>query len=128
MELTRRQVIALAGAGGAVLGASFPPWSLPWLAPLAVASFVVAVGRRPGLGAAAGLTFGAVHLGVASWWLVESITPAAWAALTAAQSLWFALLGAAVALLRRLRGWPVWVACAWSAAEGARSEIGRAHV
>ncbi len=121
MEFARWQSIAVAIAGALGLGASFPPWSMPWLAPLGVAAFFVSVGRAPRFAASAGAVFGVVFLGLTSWWLVQSIAVAAWATLTLVQAVWFGVLGVAVSLLRRLRWWPVWAACAWTAFESARS-------
>ena len=121
MGLSRRRAIAASTVGALALGAAFPPWSVPWLAPIGVAVFVLSVGRRPGVGAMAGGAFGLVFFGLTSWWLAESIAVAAWAALTRVEALWFSLLGICISLLRRLRGWPAWVACAWTTVESARS-------
>lgn len=121
MGLSRRRGIAGSVVGALTLGAAFPPWSVSWLAPVGVAMFISAVGRRPRLGAMAGAVFGLVFIGFTSWWLAESIALAAWAALTLVHALWFGLLGTAISLLRRLRGWPVWVACVWTTVESARS-------
>ncbi|MBS2938908.1 apolipoprotein N-acyltransferase [Nocardioides sp. J2M5] len=122
VELTGRQSVTAAVAGGLVLGACFAPWSVSWLAPVGVAGFVVSVSSGPRRSAPCGAVFGVVFVGVTSWWLAESIAPAAWVALTLVQSMWFGALGVLTRILREeLRAWPVWTACAWTAVESARS-------
>lgn len=54
-------------------------------------------------------------------WMRGSIGTDAWLALSAAEALFYGLLGLAVPLLRRLPGWPLWLAAAWTTMETVRS-------
>ena len=47
----------------------------------------------------------------------------AWIALSALEASFYALLFGAVALVRRLPGWPVWTACLWVLTELAREYV-----
>lgn len=68
--------------------------------------------RRFGLGYLYGLAFLAVTV---SW--VGSIHPAVPIPLIAFEALWFGLLGAAIRIVHRLPGWPLWIATCWSLIE-----------
>jgi apolipoprotein N-acyltransferase len=115
---------AVAVVGGVTLAAAFPPWSMPWLAPLGVAALIIAVGRTDVRDAArVGFLFGLGFFGPAMWWLSASIAPAAWAALVVLQAAWLAVFGVGATLVRRVRLWPAWVAMVWSATEEARSRL-----
>ncbi len=123
MHVTSR-VAAAAAVGGLGLALAFPPWSVPWLAPVALAVFFVAVGScRVRGGAVLGFVFGLAFFGPTLWWLGQSIAPAAWAALVTVQAGWLALVGAGSTLVRRLPGWPVWTAALWTSVEGVRSSV-----
>jgi apolipoprotein N-acyltransferase len=117
-----RYPLVLSAAAGGLLVFAFPPYGLWPLAPLAVAMLSVAVhGRGAGPGAAAGLAFGAAFFTPLLSWTGIEVGAAPWLILAAAQAGYCAALGAALALVQRLRGWPVWVACGWVAQEWVRS-------
>lgn len=119
-----RGTVVVAGIGGLVLAMALPPWSAPWVAPVGVGILFVAVGRGTvRRGAIAGFVFGLAFFGLTLWWLSPSISPGAWVALGAVQAGWLALLGAGAALVRRLPGWPVWLAALWTSVEGVRSTM-----
>ncbi|WP_432995442.1 apolipoprotein N-acyltransferase [Dactylosporangium sp. CA-233914] len=124
-------LLAAAVAGGAMLVA-FPPYGVWWAAPAAVALLAVAVHRRRlraglGLGAVTGalfftplLSWTNLHTGMVPWLLLSGL-----------ETLYFGLVGAAVAaispLLERRHGWnrggwawPVAVGALWTAQEALR--------
>ncbi len=112
----------IAAAGGLCLSAAFDPVSIAYCAPLSVAAFTYAVARATYRQAAVrGLVFGGAFLGPLLVWLGDAVGTEAWLAVVATESLWFAALGGAAVAVRRLPGWPVWVAVLWMAAEALRS-------
>ena len=113
--------ILLGLVGGLLLALAFEPVALAYLAPLAVALFVLSVRdlplRRAWLpGLAFGVAFEFVQL---SW--MRAVGTDAWVSLSAMESAFFAVLGPVVVVLMRRRWWPLWVAAAWLAAEVLRS-------
>lgn len=124
MDVTGRLAAVAAVVGGLGLAFAFSPWSVPGLAPAALAVFFVAVGDRQLRGGAVlGFVFGLAFFGPTLWWLSQSIAPAAWAALVTLQAGWLAVFGAGSTLVRRLPGWPVWTAALWTSVEGVRSSF-----
>ncbi len=114
-----RSLLAL--VAGVVLSLAFEPVAVPVLLVPAVTTFFLAVrGLRGRGGALVGLAFGLGFFVVHLWWL-RSVATAAWIGLAVAEALFFALLGAAVAVLVRRRFWPLWVAGAWVTVEIWRS-------
>ena len=103
-------------AGLSVAGA-FPPVGLVVLAPAGVAGLVLTTrGLSMARGFVPGLAFGVgFQFAVLSW--MTAVGPDAWAALAALEASFFGVLGAALAALGRLPGWPVWSAAAWVAVE-----------
>lgn len=100
--------------------ASFEPLHWWWTAPIGVAFFVAAVrGTRlrtaAALGAVAGLVF---FVPLLSW--VRAIGVDGWLALAGTQVAATAVLGVALALVGRLRWWPLAVPAAWIAWDAAR--------
>lgn len=113
---------ALALASGAALSGGFEPFAQPWLIPVCLAGLVLTVRgltvRRAWLpGLAFGLGFCFTHL---VW--MRAIGPDAWVSLSIVQGLYFGLLGVLMALVGKLRGWPVWTAAAWVAIEQIRGQ------
>jgi apolipoprotein N-acyltransferase len=109
---------------GVLLDLAFPPHDLWWLAPLPVA-VLTAVCR--GRTAKQGLLLGGLHgaglfLPLLVWTGTIAGAPA-WLALVLLECLFLAGLGAALALVTRLRAWPLWVACAWVLEEAARDRL-----
>jgi len=114
-----RTVLVVLGSVATVF--AFPPYDLPLLAVLAPATLGLAVYRgsaRSGawLGMAAGLAFFLPHLA----WAAEFLPAWPWLLLALWQSSYLALMGAAWAVVSRLRGWPIWMAALWVAAEALR--------
>jgi apolipoprotein N-acyltransferase len=111
-------------ASGGLLDLAFPPHDLWWLALPAVAA-LTAVCR--GRGAREGMLLGLLHgLGLFVPLLVWTGTIAgapAWLALVLLEAAFLAGLGAALALVTRLRAWPLWVACCWVLEEAARDRL-----
>jgi apolipoprotein N-acyltransferase len=115
--------VAAAVLGGILLFLAFPPIDLWFLAPVGIAAGVLAVrGCRPRRGAWLGYLFGAAFLLPSFAW-VRPIGDDAWIALSLVESLFYAALGAGVAVVTRLRGGPLWAAALWVAMEWARSEF-----
>jgi apolipoprotein N-acyltransferase len=114
------------GVSGAVLVLAFSPMDLWWLAPLAVAGLLASLdlaARGTALrGALLGATFGLAFFGLLTPWL-RVIGPDAWLLVVVMSALFTAALGAGAALLLRLPGWPLWVACWWVAIEALRSRV-----
>ncbi|HEV7897512.1 MAG TPA: apolipoprotein N-acyltransferase [Planosporangium sp.] len=109
-----RAVVAVAAAvtAGPALLVSFPPYGLWWLAPVGVALLTVAAADRRvvaglGLGALAGATFFTPLL----HWTNTQVGAMPWLLLCGLQTVYFAVLGAAVAFSGPLvRRWPVLLA------------------
>ncbi|MEU9021083.1 apolipoprotein N-acyltransferase [Actinomadura sp. NPDC048394] len=106
-------------AGGA-LCLAFPPFDLTPLGPVAVAAFTLALrGQAARTGAWLGFLGGAAFFLPTLDGLIP-VGPDAWAALSLVQALYFIPMGAAIALVTRLPGWPVWTAALWVAQEALR--------
>lgn len=118
--MLQRSFIAI--VGGVLLAASFEPLALAWLLPVGVAGFALVTRdlsvRRSGV---VGLLFGIAFYVTHIEWMRTSIGPDAWLALSAVEAAFYGLLGLAVPVLRRLPGWPVWLAAAWTTMETVRS-------
>jgi apolipoprotein N-acyltransferase len=114
----------LAALGGAAMLLAFPGTGLAGLAPLGPAALTLAVrGRRARGGAWLGLVTGlAFFVPLLSWTgIYVGLLP--WLALAVAQALFVALLGAASAVVSRLRFWPLWTAALWVGAEALRGRL-----
>jgi len=109
---------------GLVLNVAFPPHDLWWLAPVAVALLVLAcrdtTARR---GAALGALHGLAFFGTLLVWTGTIAGPLAWGALTLLETAFAAVLGATLAVVTRLRHWPLWAAAAWVLEEALRDRI-----
>ena len=106
-----------AALGGLFLSIGFEPVGFSPALPLGVTVLLLSVrGCRLGLAWIPGWIFGLGFFGAHLWWL-RAVGTDAWAMLSLAQSVYFMPLGAALAVLTRLRWWPVWSACAWVAVE-----------
>lgn len=114
----------LAAVGGAVTALAFPPFDLPWFAPVGVMLLVLALCEAsPARAALLGAAHAVVFLGMTLWWLAEAISPFAWAALVAVQGVGGALTGVGMARVRRLPGWQVWAAGVFTVAESTRAAV-----
>lgn len=106
-----------------MLSLAFAPIDWWPLAPVGVALLLLAVRGRGvwpgvGLGALAGV---GLFVPVLSW--VRAIGADGWLGLAGSQAAFIAALGAALAIVSRLPGWPVWSATLWVAEEAVRDRI-----
>ena len=111
----------LAVAGGLALFLAFPGWDLSALAVLAPAALSLAT---RGVRFRTGLWLGLVH-GLAFFvpllsWTGIYVGSFPWLALSVTEALYVALLGGALAVTARLRGWPLWAAALWVGDEALR--------
>jgi apolipoprotein N-acyltransferase len=115
---------AAAVAAGLLLDVVFPPHDLWFLAPVPVAALALACrGATARVGALLGLATGLAFFVPLLVWSGSVAGPAAWLALAVLQALFFAPLGAALAVVARLPGWPVWTAALWVGEEALRDRI-----
>lgn len=122
----RRLLVArltAAAAGGLAEFATAPPRAAWPLGILGTGLVVFAVrGARARTGALVGFVYGlALFLPLLSW--LRHVGPDAWLLLTLVEAVWLAALGAGLALVARLPGWPAWVAAVWVAGEWARDRF-----
>ncbi|GAA4156983.1 apolipoprotein N-acyltransferase [Actinomadura keratinilytica] len=115
--------ILLALAGGLVLWLAFPPADLTPLAPVGVALLTLALRGLPArtgawLGFAGGVAFFVPVLDG-----IVKVGPDGWIVLSLIQALYWAPMGAGIALVTRLPGWPVWTAALWVAQEAVRGRV-----
>lgn len=121
-RLLRLVPAAVAALSGVLLYVSFPPRTLWWLAPLAFAGFGWALrgrGWKAGLGL--GYLFGLGFLLPLLVWTGVEVGPGPWLALVVVEAVFVALVGAGVAAVSALPGWPAWAAAVWIAGEAARA-------
>lgn len=116
--------LALAVLSGLLLVAAFPPFGLWMLAPLGAAALLLgcrgASGQRGMLvGLVAGLAF---FLPLLSW-TGTVVGALGWLPLSLLQALFFAGLGAALALTSRTTAWWAWSAALWVGEEALRSRL-----
>ena len=108
-------------AAGFLLSLAFEPVAVAVVAPVALAGFALTTrGLRARSGWVPGLAFGAAFYFVHIWWMRESIATEAWIALATLEAAFYGALGSVAAVLHRLRAWPAWLACAWTAMEVVR--------
>lgn len=108
---------------GLLLVAAFPPYAQGLGALLGVAGaaglVLVVRGVRARTGFALGLLAGlALFTPLLEW--TDFIGADAWLGLSLLEALYVGLLGAALAVVQRLPGWPVWSAALWVGAEALR--------
>jgi apolipoprotein N-acyltransferase len=116
--------LVAAGLSGLLLDVAFPPHDLWWLAPVAVAVLTVACRRTSARrGALFGLVAGLAFFGPLLVWTGAIAGDLAWIALALLETVFFVLMGAALAAVSRLRGWPVWAASLWVAQEALRDRL-----
>ncbi len=105
---------------GAALSLAFPPIAWGWIALPAVAVLIgVLVGTSPLRAAALAFISASVFLLLLLHWLTI-VGSDAWILLSLVCASYFAVMGAGIALLSKLPGWPVWVAGMWVAQEWLR--------
>ncbi len=114
--------LGAAVGSGLALVAAFPPYDLPWLAPIAVAVLTLGLrGCGVWAGGGLGLLFGLSFFIPLLHWSGIYVGAAPWVLLAASQALYLAVLGAATALVTRARWWPLWVAALWVGEEFLRT-------
>ncbi len=113
---------AAASLSGVLLYVSFPPRTLWWLAlpAFAVLGWTLR-GRSWKGGLGLGYLFGLGFLLPLLVWTGVEVGSGPWLALVAVEAIFVALVGAGIALVSRLPGWPVWAAALWIAGEAARA-------
>ncbi|WP_067465621.1 apolipoprotein N-acyltransferase [Actinomadura macra] len=113
----------LAVAGGLVMWPAFPPADLTPLAPLGVALLTLAIrGRAARTGAWLAFVGGAAFFLPVLDGIIK-IGPDGWVLLSLVQAVYFLPLGAGIALVTRLPGWPVWTAALWVGEESLRGRV-----
>ena len=119
---TWRQPLAL--LAGLLMDLAFPPHDLWWVAPLAVGLLTVTCrGRSARAGALLGVLFGLGLFVPLLIWTGTIAGTAAWIALALLETAFLAPLGAGLALVTRLPGWPVWAAGLWVGEEALRDRL-----
>ncbi len=110
-------------AGGVLVFLAFPPLGVWPLAPVGAGLVVLAAHReRPRRGALLGFLAGlGLFLPLFTW--VGVLGTDVWIGLASLQAAYLALLGAGLALVTRLPGWPVWSAALWVAEEALRGSF-----
>ncbi len=116
------RVLAAAGSGLAQLLA-LPPYDLWWLAPLGAALLALAVlgtrlRRAAWLGGVAGA---ALMFPLVQWQDVFGVD--VWLLTAAAETVYYVPMAVALAVVLRLRAWPVWTAAVWVLQEAVRSRF-----
>lgn len=113
-----RTLVAL--LAGAALSAAFEPVSARAVTPVCLAALLLAVrGLPPGRAVVPGLAFGVAFMGTLQVWMT-AIGLDAFVGITLVEAAFFGPLAAALAVLQRLPGWPLWTAAAWVAVESVR--------
>ncbi|GAB3175043.1 apolipoprotein N-acyltransferase [Streptomyces incanus] len=122
--LVRLVPAAAAALSGLLLYVSFPPRTLWWLALPAFAVFGLLLrGRSWKAGLGLGYLFGLGFLLPLLVWTGVEVGPGPWIALAVIEAVFVALVGAGVAAVSKLPGWPVWAAALWTAGEAARARV-----
>ncbi len=121
----RTRWAALTAVAGGLIGvAAFPRLGIWPLAIISVALLSVAVDARPARTAAwLGYLYGLAFTVPLLAWTGVYVGPFPWLLLCAAESAFFAALGAALTVLQRRRLMPVWVGCAWVLQEALRDRL-----
>ncbi|MEV0634630.1 apolipoprotein N-acyltransferase [Streptomyces sp. NPDC050619] len=123
-RLRRLVPAAVAALSGVLLYVSFPPRTLWWLALPAFALFGwVLRGRSWKAGLGLGYLFGLGFLLPLLVWTGVEVGAGPWLALVVIEAIFVALVGAGVAAVSKLPGWPVWAAAMWIAGEAARARV-----
>lgn len=115
--------LLVAVGSGLALALAFEPLAWAFLAPLAVAGFVLSSAPVPPRRAwVPALGFGVAFYFVHIVWMT-AVGVDAWIALAGLEALFYAVLGTVVSLLIRSAWWPLWVPAAWVAMEALRSSV-----
>ncbi|MEV0668350.1 apolipoprotein N-acyltransferase [Actinomadura luteofluorescens] len=113
----------LATAAGLLMWPAFPPFDLTFLAPVGVALLTLALlGRSARTGAWLAFLAGAAFF-IPVLEGISRIGPDGWIILSLVQAAYFLPLGAGIAVVTRLPGWPVWTAALWVGEELIRGRV-----
>lgn len=113
----------LAVAAGLLMWPAFPPFDLTPLAPAGVALLTLAlIGRSPRTGAWLAFLAGAAFF-VPALEGISRVGPDGWIILSLVEAAYFLPLGAGIAVVTRLPGWPVWTAALWVGEELIRGRV-----
>ncbi|SNR81753.1 apolipoprotein N-acyltransferase [Actinomadura mexicana] len=113
----------LAAAAGLLMWQAFPPFDLTPLAPVGVALLTLALlGLSARTGAWLAFVAGAAFF-VPALEGISRIGPDGWIILSLVQAAYFLPLGAGIAVVTRLPGWPVWTAALWVGEELVRGRV-----
>ncbi|MGY1503045.1 apolipoprotein N-acyltransferase [Streptomyces sp. QTS52] len=123
-RLLRLWPAATAALAGVLLYVSFPPRTLWWLALPAFGLFGwVLRGRSWKAGLGLGYLFGLGFLLPLLVWTGVEVGAGPWLALVVIEAVFVALVGAGIAAVSKLPGWPLWAAAVWIAGEAARARV-----
>jgi apolipoprotein N-acyltransferase len=119
-----RWAAAFAIAGGILGALAFPRAGIWPLAFASVAALSIAVdGRRSRTGGWLGFLYGLAFFLPLLHWTGVYVGAGPWLILAVAEAGFCAALGAVLPIVQRLRGAPVWVACAWVLQEALRDRL-----
>lgn len=114
--------LLLAVVAGLALTGAFEPWAWAPLALVGLVGFALATsGLTVARAGSVGLCFGVAFYFTHIWWMREAVGTDAWLALSGIEAAFYGVLGAAVPLIRKVPGWPLWLAAAWASVEVLRS-------
>ncbi|MCW2734134.1 MAG: apolipoprotein N-acyltransferase [Mycobacterium sp.] len=113
-------------AAGLMVCVSFPPFDW-WLSAFVAFALLAWVMTHPSTTKAGGFGYGFLF-GLAFYvpllpWISGLVGAFPWLALSAMEALFPAVFGLLAVIVRRLPGWPVWLACLWVLAEWLKSTI-----
>ena len=118
--------LSAAIGGGLLLWLSFPPigWWFTAVPALAVLAYpLTRATTTPAGGFGYGLLFGWAFYVPLLPWISGLVGAVPWLALATLEALFCGVFGLMAVVLRRLPGWPVWFAAAWTAQEWLKSTV-----
>lgn len=122
----RMMRLLVAVTAGLMLCISFPPIGWWWSAVLsfAMVSWVLVHPKTtPAGGLGYGFLFGLAFYVPLIPWISGLVGPVPWLALSAMEALFPALFGLLAVVVRRLPGWPLWLALMWTLQEWLKSTV-----
>ncbi|MDN5853466.1 MAG: apolipoprotein N-acyltransferase [Actinomycetia bacterium] len=123
LTLTPRIRLALALGAGLLVACGFAPVGSLLLMMAGIVVLIVALlGASIRVSALTGLVFGLAQCALMFSW-VHVLGVHVWIILTIVEALYYPVFAVLFALVSRLRGWPLWAACAWVAVENVRGSF-----